>query len=170
MRCAAWLAMLLLAACAVPGGVAVNRDAPALRLAADGLRPDGTELRIDFGRAKSGVIPAVTRLIGKPPSDDVTNAECGAGPVNTVSWDGLHLNFMNGDFLGWVADDPAFATTSGLRVGASRAALAAAGIAGFEETTLGTEFDQGGVSGLIRSEGPDAPVTALWAGLTCFFR
>ena len=168
-RRAAWLAMLLLAGCAVVGPAA-DRNAPALRLAADGLRPDGTDLRIDFGRAKSGVIPAVTRLMGSAPASDTTNPECGAGPVNTVSWDGLDLNFQDGDFLGWVADDPALATTTGLRAGASRADLAAAGILSFTVTSLGAEFDQAGISGLIESDDPDAPVTMLWAGLTCFFR
>lgn len=135
-----------------------------------GLQPAGSDLRIDFGRDKAGVVEAVSRLLSARPGSDVVNAECGAGPVNTVSWDGLDLTFMDGDFLGWIVDDAALAAAGGLRVGQTRAALEAAGAGPFRDTSLGVEFESGGVFGLLETDGGDAPVTLLWSGLTCFFR
>ncbi len=135
-----------------------------------GLQPAGSDLRIDFGRDKTGVVEAVSRVLGARPVSDVVNAECGAGPVNTVSWAGLDLTFMDGDFLGWIVDDAALTVAGGLRIGQTRAALEAAGAGPFRETSLGVEFESGGVFGLLDAGGGDAPVTLLWSGLTCFFR
>jgi len=38
------------------------------------------------------------------------------------------------------------------------------------QTTLGTEFDAGGVYGILTSASARAEVTSLWAGTTCVFR
>ena len=162
-----WAALaLLLGACAAP---AAETRAPAagLVLDAEGLRPAGSALRVDFGRAEAGTVAAVSRLLGAGPVETATIEECGAGPVKAVRWaNGLSLNFQEGTFLGWVSGKgrgAAATTSSGLGPGTERAALQGAR---FEETSLGTEFEAGGVFGLI--EGGE--VRLIWAGVTCFFR
>lgn len=101
MRHLARLATLLLltAACS-PAGPA--RD-PAQGLVPDpgGLQPNGTPLRIDFGRAEEGVIPAVSRLLGDDP--DLRGAVPGCS-LTTARWsEGLTLWFDGGAFVGWTS-------------------------------------------------------------------
>jgi hypothetical protein len=55
---------------------------------------------------------------------------------------------------------------SGVGVGSSRADLEGAHAISVEETTLGTEFTFGGVSGIL----DDGRVSSLWAGVSCNFR
>jgi hypothetical protein len=59
---------------------------------------------------------------------------------------------------------------SGVRVGSTRAELEAAYAAEVAESTLGTEFNAGGLGGLLSGPGKDARITDLWAGINCFFR
>ena len=111
-----------------------------------------------------------------------TVAGCGAGPLASATLDGgLTLWFDDGAFAGWftsgVPDGGAPLTaTTGLGVGSPFAALEGAYRADVRETSLGTEFYTGapdipgGFSGLLDGTGPDATVTALWAGTTCVFR
>ena len=40
----------------------------------------------------------------------------------------------------------------------------------YEDSTIGTEFQTAGFSGLLGSDAPDARVTDLWAGTNCIFR
>ncbi|MDH3262867.1 MAG: hypothetical protein OEM24_02590 [Paracoccaceae bacterium] len=166
MRRAALTLALLLGACAAPMA-STSAAAPGLVLDAEGLRPAGSALRVDFGRAEDGAIAAVSRLLGAGPVETAANAECGAGPVKAVRWaNGLTLNFQRGAFLGWVSETgrgTAAAASTGLGPGTARAALQGAR---FEETSLGTEFEAGGVFGLV--EGGE--VRLIWAGVTCFFR
>lgn len=77
--------LTLLAGCALPEGRVASSRWAALAPDAGGLQPAGTELRIDFGRTKAGVVEAVTRLLGASPVSETINRECAAGPVNTVS-------------------------------------------------------------------------------------
>jgi len=144
-----------------PGGLAT---------AADGLHPVGSDLQIGFGRAEEGVVAAVSRVLGADPAQRNTNTECGAGTVTTVSWAaGLDLMFQDGNFAGWTAAKPDFATVTGHAPGQTRDRLAGEGIE-FQTTTLGTEFETDGVFGLIEGEAADSPVVLMWAGVTCFFR
>lgn len=140
------------------GGVGVSKD---------GLRPVGSDLRIDFGRAQDGVVAAVTKLQGAGPSQVGTNSECGAGPVSYAQWsNGLTLNFMDGTFLGWTAQPP-FAgpsTVENLRVGTRIDALGVP----LEDTSLGREFLKDGIWGLVLDG--EVQVNTLWSGLTYFFR
>jgi hypothetical protein len=53
---------------------------------------------------------------------------------------------------------------------ASIAAPASSGDVEFPESTIGTEFMSGELSGLLESDAPNAKVTALWAGTSCIFR
>lgn len=40
----------------------------------------------------------------------------------------------------------------------------------YDDSTIGTEFHAGGLSGLLESDAPDARITDLWAGANCIFR
>jgi hypothetical protein len=87
--------------------------APAQGLVPDsgGLQPNGTPLRIDFGRAESGVIPAVSRLLGEDPAFRGPLAGCS---LTAVRWSaGLTLWFDGGAFVGWTAVDPIGAGSAG---------------------------------------------------------
>lgn len=111
-------------------------------------------------------------LIEPTPGAESANSECGAGPLAFVAWpDGLTLAFQDDRFVGWAVDKPGLATKDGIGVGATRAQLKAARPkVRVTESTLGTEFDAGGLGGLLDGEGPDAKITHLWAGVTCMFR
>lgn len=161
-------AVALVAGCATSGPT-MRGAVPAIILSQNGLGPAGSELTIDFGRAQAGVISAVSALQGETPRSTATNAECGAGPVFSATWDnGLTLNFQDGKFLGWVAQSPFEAAYPSGSVALGRAVdVLGAGFAP-EQTSLGQEFVAGGLWHLIDDE--HAQVTTVWAGLTCFFR
>ena len=156
-------ATLALGACV---GTPREPEPPVLTLDAAGIQPTVSQLRIDFGRAQPGVIDTVSRLLGDGPEAVTTNAECGAGPVTSATWeDGLTLNFQNGDFVGWVSSDPDLGVAGGFRPGMSRLEMPQTS---FQITTLGTEFSRSDINGIL-TEG-DAAIRLLWAGTTCFFR
>jgi len=155
----AWLAVFALSACAT---ALPQPQATGLMPDSGGLQPAGTNLRIDFSRAEAGAVETVSRILGARPAATVDQAECGAGPVRAVRWQsGLTLNFQDGDFAGWVVDEPGLVVAGGYRVGMAAPDLA------LHQTSLGHEFEAGGVFGLIDQAGE---VAALWSGTTCFFR
>lgn len=158
--------------CACTDAMPIPNAGPLdLKLASDGLRVPSTDERIDFGRAEAGVVAAVAKLLNAEPVSSATNAECGAGPVKTVSFaKGIDLLFQNGDFRGWGATSPIFVTTTGYAPGMTRAQLETAGVTGFQQTTIGTEFEVSGVFGLLELPSQTARVDLLWAGVSCFFR
>jgi hypothetical protein len=155
----------------VLGGCVTAAEAPiaprGLYGDAEGLQPAATPLRIDFGRAEAGTVAAVTKLLGAGPVETVALEDCGAGPVTAVRWEnGLTLNFKRGTFLGWVSQEArgaAVTTPAGLGPGSLRAAVAGVPIS---QTSLGAEFEAGGVFGLLEGD----RVGPVWAGVTCFFR
>jgi len=151
----------------ITGCVPIDEDSgQAFTLDPRGIQPLGTDLRIDFGRAQTGVIDTVSGLQTRPPAQVAVLEECGAGEVTAAIWpDGLVLNFLDGDFLGWVIDQNGFVTGTGLEVGQSREVLP---VTGFEETSLGTEFEAQGIFGLLDEQHQD--IALLWSGVTCFFR
>ncbi len=160
---AAVLAAALLSAC-----VTTERepDLPTFTLDGSGIAPSVSGLRIDFGRAQVGVIDTVTRLLDDAPVAVTTNAECGAGPVTAAVWeDGLTLNFMDGNFMGWTNSDPTLPTTDGFVPGQSRLEMPPVS---FQITSLGAEFNRGDIFGLLDES--ETRIDLLWAGVTCFFR
>jgi hypothetical protein len=91
-------ALALLAACAPSSG---PDRTPGVGLVPDtlGLQPNGSTLRIDFGRAEPGVIPAVSRLLGEAPAFRGNVPGCA---LTAARWDeGLTLWFDRGSFVGW---------------------------------------------------------------------
>lgn len=126
---------------------------------------------LSFSRTRIQTLVTMS-LIEPVPGAASENKECGAGPLAFVAWpDGLTLAFQDDRFAGWAVDKPGLATKDGIAVGATRAQLKAARPkVKVTESTLGTEFDAGGLGGLLDGKGPDAKITHLWAGVTCMFR
>ncbi|OIP86496.1 MAG: hypothetical protein AUK37_03160 [Rhodobacterales bacterium CG2_30_65_12] len=100
-RTGAALLFAALAGCAAPGGLADRLGGPGATFIADanGLAVDGSSLRIDFGRAPSGVIAALDRELGKGRVLGV--AGCPAGIADQRDWGGLVLSFTTERFVGW---------------------------------------------------------------------
>ncbi|MGF1512103.1 MAG: SH3 domain-containing protein [Elainellaceae cyanobacterium] len=152
---------------------------PVLALDFEGLRlvnpATGSTRAVSFGQPESDVISILTNLRGEP-SDRGLNRECGAGPLTFVNWaDGLSILSSEGEFAGWFVDGrnegaEQLTTISGIGTGSTRAELDQVLTADVEETTLGLEFFVGGLGGFLTGSEPDAEITALYGGTTCFFR
>lgn len=136
--------------------------APAYTLGANGLEPG-----LAFGMKQEDAIKAATAAFG-PGGKPEHNDECGEGPMDFVSFGGLSLGFQEGKLAGWslYEAEPALRTKTGLTVGSPRSALG--GLEIDEDSSLGPEFDSGGVGGTLDEKGEK--VEALWAGQPCQFR
>ena len=172
-----------LLACNLSGGAEEPADpAPSYSalLAADGgvrlVDPaSGADSLVAYGTPEAAAVAAITDLAGAMASSG-TNEECGAGPVDFATWDsGFQTLSQGGSFGGWslrdgpAADAPPEAE-GGLSIGMTRTALdAVAGLNVFE-STLGTEFTVGAISGILTGPGPTDTVSNLWSGLSCNFR
>ena len=96
----ALVAILLLAACA-PAVPEAPRPAPIpYTLDASGVQLSDRAQRIDFGRTDHSTVPAMTKLVGQPPT---AKRNCAGGKLQ-VEWpDGTALIFAAGEFRGWAA-------------------------------------------------------------------
>lgn len=148
----------------------------SLALQSEGLQlvdRDGKTYPIAFGVAEDQALRQVSQARGAL-VDQGDNDECGAGPLSYANFEGnLALLFQDGKFAGWSVNeggDTAITTTSGIGLGATRAALEKAYQTTVEESTIGTEFTAGGLSGLLDGKGPSAKITDIWAGVTCIAR
>ena len=148
---------------------------PALALEGEGLRvfnPDtGAARPLPFGMAQAQLM-AVLATRGE--AETGVNGECGAGPLGHAAWpDGLTVRFQDDRFVGWSVDMRAagkLTTADGVGPGSTRRALEEGYAATVEESTLGQEFTVGEMGGLLDGSGPEAKITAMWAGVTCHFR
>jgi hypothetical protein len=133
--------------------------------------PDATPPRIvSFDSPKAATIEALTKALGRPPSELGENGECPGGAFEFAAWkDEITIWFENGRFVGW-DNKGKLKTTGGIGIGSKRADVAQLAGMEVEESTLGTEFRAGGLSGILSSKAADAKVTHLWGGATCVFR
>ena len=153
--------------------------APRVVLALDpeGLRlvdaATGRTRPVPFGTPRAAALDALGPALGAPRTTG-TLPECGAGPLDFAAWPtGLTAWFQNEAFAGWStgADaDTTLTTMAGVGIGSRRAAVESALAVTVEETTLGTEFTAGALSGVFSDATPGARVEALWAGVSCVFR
>lgn len=146
--------------------------AAAIVLEGAGLRiPSATPPRtLAFGMPAAEAIEVLTKALGRPPSERGANEECGGGSMEFAAWEGeLTVWLLDDRFAGW-DNKGKLETLEGVGIGSSRAEVAA--LPGFEaeQSTLGTEFRAGGLSGILESDAPGAKVTHLWGGATCVFR
>lgn len=161
---------------------AATPAAPTVHLALSGegftfVTPSGSTRHLLFGEPADQVVEAVSRALGSQPEHG-HNDECGAGPLDMATWpNGLTLVAQDDRFAGWSLSpeagagmDDGLGTMAGITRGSTRSDLESAYAAEVGETTLGTEFTAGGLSGLLDGNGPTAYITTLWAGTTCAFR
>jgi hypothetical protein len=157
-------------AAAPPAAAPAARSPLVLEGAGLGI-PDASPPRIlSFETPKAAAIEAVTKALGRPPTELGENQECGGGGLEHAAWkDEIVLYFEEGNFAGWDSGGK-LKTKEGIGIGSSRADVAK--LPGFEveESTLGTEFRAGGLGGLLQSKAPAAKVTDLWGGAICSFR
>lgn len=152
------------------------QDRRSLAVQGEGLRwflpPNGSARPLPFGTPKADLLASLERVRG--PADQGTNEDCPIGPVQYAAWaDGLTLFFQDDRFAGWSLDDRAadtITTAAGIGGGSTRAELEAAYTATVEQSTLGTEFSAGEISGVLDGTGPAARVTDMWAGISCVAR
>lgn len=133
--------------------------------------PDASPPRIvSFDTPKAATVEALTKALGRPPSELGENGECPGGALEFAAWkDEITIWFENGRFAGW-DNKGRLRTTGGIGIGSSRSEVAQLAGMEVEESTLGTEFRAGGLSGILSSKAADARVTHLWGGATCVFR
>lgn len=164
---------------AASANASVARPAPAPEAAAAPVVLEGAGLRLPgasppltlaFDTAEAETVAGLTKALGRAPTELGENEECGGGGMKFAEWKGeLIVWFIDGRFAGW--DSPGgLKTLEGIGIGSRRAELIT--LPGFEveESTLGTEFRSGGLSGILASKAPDAKVAELWGGATCVFR
>ena len=150
-------------------------SAPAgtpLVLAAGGLELPGAKggAALPFGAPAATALAFVGKALGGGATERGRNEECGGGALDYATWKGrITLLFEDGRFAGW-DDKGALKTASGIGLGSRRSELRALPGLKVETSTLGVEFRAGALGGILSSPGPDAKVTAFWAGITCVFR
>ncbi len=165
---------------ATSSGEAPPFEVPRLTLTHDGLMltPErGNPPRsFAFGTPRAEVETLAERHVGAV-TDRSRNEECGAGPIDFTEYGPLILNFQDDRFVGWFAGDGTrVATADGVVPGATRAQLESTlTVAMIPDTTLEGEFEYAGrggeaIGGFLDGSGQDARVTALYAGINCFFR
>lgn len=154
---------------------ATAADAPALAVEGEGLRlfnpQSGAARPMSFGTPRATVL---TALAFRAPPEIGRQEECGAGPLDYAVWrDGLKLYFQADKLTGWALDRRAagsVGTAAGIGPGSTRAALEDAQTITVMQSSLGTEFTSGGLSGVLDGPGKVAKITDMWAGAGCVMR
>lgn len=145
-----------------------------VNLAPDGLQlvdpSSGRSRMIAFGTPRAETLALVRAGLGEPSS----SGTCPVAPLTDARFgDAITLSFENDLFVGWAADPRAgetLATASGVRIGSTRAEMEQSIVAEISRTSLGNEFNAGGLAGVLDGAGRDARIEALWAGMTCIAR
>lgn len=152
-------------------------SAESVKLAARGLRiadASGGDRLVAFDTPRADTLDAVRGALGEQTGIS-HNDQCGAGPMDMAEFaGGLTLYFLEGRFAGWdIAPDGggSFTSPSGVGIGSTLKAMREkASVDVQASSSLGVEFNTGGLSGLLSSDTPAGTVTRLWAGDSCIFR
>jgi hypothetical protein len=161
----------------VTANAAAVEGGPAIDLAPDELTivlPGGSTRHVAFGLGKAEALAMLKGALGDP-IEQAVNQECGPGPLAYAAFrDGLSVYFQDGKFAGWDLDGRdggKFTTMNGIGLGSTRKGVEDSGTdVSVAESSIGTEFRMGAMSGLLDGKGADAKVTNLWAGVTCIAR
>lgn len=133
----------------------------------------GSTRAVAFGTPEAQLLSAATAALGGS-SDRTSNVECGAGPLEFVSFaGGLTVNLQAAKFVAWsvrTAGGQQLRTMSGIGLGSTRAELEGVYAAKVVTSSLGVEFSAGGLAGVLASKAATAPITHLWAGANCIAR
>lgn len=153
-------------------------DEVALAIATDGLQiitvQTGSIRTIPFETEGDRTIQIVTKVLGNP-TETVDANECPAGPMTVTTWpNGLAINTTDQKFMGWnvrpMSANPELTTVAGVGIGTTVKDLKAVYGVEIFESSLGTEFNVGSLSGILSADQPDGTITHLWAGVNCIFR
>ncbi len=139
---------------------------------ANGLGPKGEDM-LRFGAGREEVDSAIETAFGSAPETS-RNEECGAGPMEFSEYGPLQIAYMDGEFRGWfLREGRGVVTTDGVHPGTTT-------LQGLKlerqvrelDTTLPGEFEYTAADyGTITGFADDGEtVTALQAGISCFFR
>lgn len=147
-------------------GAAIALDGEGLRLV---NAETGSTTLVPFGGVQAETLAALAGALGAP-SETGSNAECPPGPLDFAEFgDETTLYFQDGAFAGWSTRATDQSTMNGIRAGMTRAELDVSGSEiELTETSLGQEFDAGGVYGIMNEDA--SAVDLLWAGANCFAR
>lgn len=151
--------------------------ATLLALDGEGLRlvdsVSGSTKALAFGTPLPIAISMLTPVVGEP-NERGTNPECGAGPIEFITYaDGLQIVAQRDTLFGWaVRTDGAqsLRTMSGIGIGSTRAELESVYSSRITRSSIGVEFIAGGLQGVLESEADEARITHMWAGVSCVFR
>ena len=133
-----------------------RRRPPPIVLEGSGLRIPGESppRSLGFDTSEAETIAALTKALGRPPTERGENEECGGGGMKFAEWkDEITVWFLDQRFAGWDSEG-GLKTLEGIGVGSRHSELVT--LPGFEveESTLGTEFRSGGLSGILDSKAP----------------
>lgn len=149
-----------------------------LALDGEGVRVVNSETRstrlLPFGTARAATETVLAGLLGSPDGNS-SNEDCGAGAMDFRNFGDFTANFQDDLFVGWSLrggeKSAALTTLSGIGIGTTRSEMAkSVAFEIYDDSTIGTEFQAAGFSGLLDSDAPDAKITDLWAGINCIFR
>ncbi len=124
------------------------------------------ELAVPFGSARAPTEATLANLVGSAIDESDEPNECG---LTFTSFEGLSLNFRDGQFVGYTAEAPYVPETTRGEM------LAGDNVTMVEDSTVGEEFVIGAeagpeITGLFLGESDDAAVQMLWAGENCIAR
>jgi len=129
-----------------------------------------------FGTPRGEVDALLTTAFGAEP-EKFTNSECGAGPTDFSRAGPLQVAYQDNRFVGWfVGEGEGVVTADGVQTGATIAELRdERPVQVIADSTLEGEFqyqsaDYGMITGFFEGSETDGTITALAAGVTCFFR
>lgn len=124
-----------------------------------------------FGAARTEVDRLGSEALGSEPSTS-QNEECGAGPMEFSEFGPLQVAYLDGKFAGWfLREGEGVVTSDGIRPGMTLDELKAERQVRDLDSTLPGEFEYTAEDfGTIRGFAEDGKITALQAGVSCFFR
>ncbi len=125
------------------------------------------ELAAPFGSARAATEATMGNVLGAVLEQGV-DADCGAGPMQYTTYDGITLNFQDDTFVGYSASAPYVPRLTRAEM------LADPEVALVEDSTLGDEFTIGSgeaiISGVFNTANDQDLVSSLWAGAVCVYR